>query len=182
VTNVALKSLRALERLYTRKVVQSPPTEEPLALWVGTSLAIADDPLLVGEGELEEIIETPPVVAIPGTRPWVLGVASHMGGLLPVLSGDVFFRKTPYAGRVREYCMVVRRQGFNFAMTLSAVQRDMKFPLDSRDMEHPVDADFAEFSLGGFHNMADFLAILDIDKLVADEEFGNAAATSVARH
>jgi twitching motility protein PilI len=145
-------------------------------VWVGTSLGIAGVSLLVGEGELEEIIETPAVASIPGTKPWVLGVASHMGGLLPIVSGDVFFRKRPYAGRVREFCMVIRRPGFHFGMTLSSVERDVKFPVAERDMEHPVDADFAGFALGGFHDGERFMAVLDIDKLVADSDLSNASA------
>jgi twitching motility protein PilI len=143
---------------------------------VGTSLGIAGVPLLVSEGELEEIIETPRVTAIPGTKPWVMGVAAHKGGLLPILSGDVLFRHKPYTGRVRDYCMVVRRPGMYFGMTLSQVQRDLRFAKEDRLMDHPVDPDFAEFSLGGFMHGDEFLAVLDIDKLVADEEISNAAA------
>jgi chemotaxis signal transduction protein len=105
-----------------------------------------------------------------------MGVAAYMGGLLPIISGDVLFRGRPYAGRIREFCMVIRRPGFYFGITLSAVERDMKFPVGERDMSHPVDEDFARFTLGGFHDGAKFLAILDIDKLVADGELSNAAA------
>lgn len=144
--------------------------------WTGTALAIAGVPLLVGEGEIDEIIETPTVTPIPGTKTWVMGVASHMGGLLPIISGDAFFRRRPYAGRIRDYCMVIRRPGFFFGMTLSDVERDVKFPLEERDMECPVEQDFADFALGGFHYGDRFLAILDVDKLVAHSDLSNAAA------
>ena len=174
--DATLQSLEELERLYREHAIEAPPVVDERMNWVGTSLGIADVPLLVGEGELEEIIETPSVVPIPGTKPWVLGVAAHMGGLLPIVSGDVFFRRRPYQGRPRDWCMVIRRQGFHFGMTLSSVERDMKFPAEQRDMRRPVDADFAPFTLGGFHYKTHFLAVLDIDRLVADSDLADAAA------
>lgn len=173
----ALQSLDLIERLNAYDGVMPPVFEEERMRWVGTSLSIAGVPLLVGEGELEEVIETPAVTAIPGTKPWVMGVAAFKGGLLPILSGDVFFRNRPYTGRTRDYCMVVRRPGMYFAITLSGIQRDLQFPLDQRVMDHPVEADFARFALGGFRHQGEFLAVLDIDKLVADEDLCNASAS-----
>lgn len=175
-SSLAIQSLDALDRRFREEAVEPPVQNHEKMVWVGTCLSIAGMPVLIGEGELEVIIETPNVMTIPGTKPWVLGVGSHMGGLIPIISGDVFFRKRPYAGRVRDYCMVLRRPGFYFGITLSGLERDMKFPVELRDMEQPIDADFAPFSLGGFPDGDRFLPVLDIDKLIADSELSNAAA------
>jgi twitching motility protein PilI len=175
----ALQALDSLERAQVSNGLASPTVADVCMTWMGTSLGIAGVPVLVGEGEMDEIVETPAVTPIPGTKPWVLGVASYMGGLLPIISGDVFFRGRPYAGRVRDFCMVIRRPGFYFGLTLSDVERDMKFPLEQRDMEYPVDSDFTGFTLGGFHYGDRFLAVLDIEKLVGDSELSNAAAPVV---
>lgn len=175
-TATAIQSLDALEQRFRADAIEAPePDPEPMK-WVGTCLSIAGVPLLIGEGELEGIIETPNVMAIPGTKPWVLGVGSHMGGLIPVISGDVFFRNKPYLGRARDYCLVLRRPGFYFGITLSGLERDMKFLVETRDMEAPVDPDFVEYTLGGFPHQDRFLAVLDIDKLIADGDLSNAAA------
>ncbi|MCB1678852.1 MAG: chemotaxis protein CheW [Halioglobus sp.] len=174
----ALQSLELLERTYVFDGVEAPPFERERMRWVGTSLSIAGVPLLVGEGEIEEIIETPDIAPIPGTKAWMLGVASHRGGLLPIISGDVLFRRRPYAGRVRDYCMVLRRPGFYFGITLSGIERDLHFPIENRLMDQPVDDDFAPFALGGFRHGGKFLAILDIERLVADDELANASATA----
>ena len=173
----ALQSLELMERLHAYDGVSPPKkTEERSMYWVGTRVNIAGVPLLVGAGDIDEIVETPQTTPIPGTKPWVMGVAAFKGGLLPVLSGDVLFRSRPYTGRVRDYSMVIRRPGLYFAITLSDVQRDLRLPVEERIMEHPVDPDFARFSLGGFKHGGEFLAVLDIDKLVADAEISNAAA------
>lgn len=173
----AQQALEALARRYNSEVQEPPGEADEPQLWRGTALGIAGVPLLVAVSELEEIIETPAVTPIPGTKAWVLGVAAHMGGVLPILSGDALFRRRPHTGRVREFCMVIKRPGMHFGMTLSDVERDMKFPVAERDREHPVDEDFAPFTDGGFHRGERFLAVLDIDRLVADSDLGNAAAT-----
>lgn len=178
----ALSALHELEQSYAQAAVPRPAPDPHVMLWVGTHLGVAGVPLLVGAGELDEIIETPEVTPIPGTLPWVMGLGTHKGGLLPIISGDALFRGVAYAGRVREYCMVIRRPGFHFGITLSAVHRDLKFPIEERDMTHPVDPDFAEFSLGGFYYDDQFLAVLDIDKLVAEGVKTSAAATDGEKH
>lgn len=175
-TSLAIQSLDALERRFREEAVAAPGRAAERMQWVGTCLGIAGTPLLIGEGELEEIIETPNVMAIPGTKPWVLGVGSHMGGLIPIISGDVFFRGRPYAGRVRDYCMVLRRPGFYFGITLSDIERDMRFPVEERDMTQAIEADFAPYAHGGFADGERFLPVLDIEKLIADGDLSNAAA------
>ena len=172
----ALQSLELMDRLHAYDSVSPPKFEARAETWVGTSLGIAGVPLLVGAGELEEIIETPPVTRIPGTKAWVIGVAAYKGGLLPIFSGDVLFRNRPYTGRTRDYCMVIRRPGLYFGLTLSHVQRDLRFPIDTRESNDQVDPDFAAYTLGGFMCKGDFLAVLDIDKLVDDAELSNASA------
>ena len=74
--------------------------------------------------------------------------------------------------------MVVRRPGFHFAITLSDIERDIKFPIGQRDMEQAIDADFSDYCLGGFHYGDKFLAVLDIDKLVAESGLANASVTN----
>jgi twitching motility protein PilI len=176
----ALQSLELIERLHAYDSVSPPALAAPRLSWIGTALGIAGVPLLIGAGELEEIIETPAVTTIPGTKAWVLGVAAYKGGLLPIFSGDVLFRKRPYIGRVRDYCIVIRRPGLYFGLTISHVQRDLRFPVEERLMDHAVDPDFAGYALGGFMYKGDFLAVLDINKLAADEELSNAAAGRVS--
>ena len=58
----------------------------------------------------------------------------------------------------------------------------MRFPLEDRDMEYAVDSNFAGFTLGGFHEGNRFLAILDVDRLVADTELANASASIAVSH
>lgn len=171
----AIDALNDLQQRFAAAAVAPPDQQDHVMYWTGTALAIAGIPLLVGEGELDEIIDTPAVTPIPGTRSWVMGLATHRGGLIPVMSGDALLRGEPYTGRVRDYCMVVRRPGVHFALTLSAVRRSTKFPVGERDMNRETDPLLAGFTLGGFAYGDEFLPVLDLDKLVREGELADAA-------
>ena len=76
----ALQSLELIERLHAYDSVSAPQVEEEHLRWVGTSLSIAGQPLLIECGELQEIVAMPDVPSIPGPKPRVLGVAAfHCG-------------------------------------------------------------------------------------------------------
>jgi twitching motility protein PilI len=175
-SNTAKEALELVERLHAYDSSDALSAEVLARSWVGTLVGVAGVSLLIGAGEIEEVIETPPVTSVPGTKPWVMGVAAFKGGLLPIFSGDALFRNQPYTGRVRDYTMVVRRPGVFFGITLSHVERDLRLPIEDRIIEHAVDPDFANYTLGGFMYRGDFLAVLDIDKLVADENVSDCSA------
>jgi len=127
-SDTAKEALELVERLHAYDSAEALSAEELARSWVGTSVGIAGVSLLIGAGEIEEVIETPAVTPIPGTKPWVMGVAAFKGGLLPVFSGDALFRNQPYSGRVRDYTMVIRRPGVFFGITLSHLERDLVYP------------------------------------------------------
>ena len=88
-SSFALKAVAMLEQAYLDNSVDSPGLAAATMTWTGTSLGIAGVPLLVGAGEIDEIVETPAVTSIPGTKPWVMGVAAYMG-----LATDHQWRRT----------------------------------------------------------------------------------------
>ena len=68
----ALQSLELIERLHAYDGVAPPKREnEGRMQWVGTFLGVAGVPVLVGEGELAEVIETPPS-PVPRPGCWAL--------------------------------------------------------------------------------------------------------------
>ncbi|MEP4486251.1 MAG: chemotaxis protein CheW [Halioglobus sp.] len=168
-------ALSLVQRSYAHSAVSTPAPLDQTMLWVGTHLGLAGIDVLVGEGEIDEIIETPVTTSIPGTRPWVMGLAAHKGSLLPIINGDALLRKRPYEGRVREYSMVIRKAGIHFGITLSQVHRNLKLPVDQRVMDICADDAIAKFCLGGFRQNEKLLSVLDVDKLIEESELGDAA-------
>ena len=75
-SNTAKEALELVERLHAYDSSDALSAEVLARSWVGTLVGVAGVSLLIGAGEIEEVIETPPVTSVPGTKPWVLGVAA----------------------------------------------------------------------------------------------------------
>jgi twitching motility protein PilI len=173
----AQQALEIMQRNYAHDAVSIPAPQEQVTHWVGTHLGVAGIDVLIGEGEIDEIIETPPTTVIPGTQPWVMGLAAHQGSLLPIVNGDALLRKDVYEGLVREYTMVIRRPGTHFGITLSQVFRHLKLPIQHHAMDIEIDDHIAKYCLGGFHKDGKSLAVLDIQKLIAESGLSDASIT-----
>lgn len=58
------------------------------ATWFGLQVTIGKTPVLLPQQQLAEVLSLPSLTPIPGTPPWLLGLANHYGQLLPVV--DLF--------------------------------------------------------------------------------------------
>jgi len=173
------ESLDHLASQYAAFSVAAASQPKQVLRWYGTAVSIAGIDVLIGAGELDQIIETPQITPIPGTKHWVMGIAAHKGGLLPILSGDDLFCDSPYTGGRRDYCLVIKRPGVYLAITLSEIQRDLWFKAVDRDMSKKVESSLSRFCLGGFYHQGAFLPVLDIDSLISDADLLDASASSI---
>ena len=173
----AQQALENMQRSYAHDAVSIPAPQEQVTYWVGTHLGIAGIDVLIGEGEIDEIIETPATTSIPGTQPWVMGLAAYKGSLLPIVNGDALLRKDVYDGLVREYTMVIRRPGTLLGITLSQVFGNLKLPIEHHAMDIAIDDDIANYCLGGFPKDGKPIAVLDIQKLITESGLSDASLT-----
>ncbi|MEQ9462814.1 MAG: chemotaxis protein CheW [Haliea sp.] len=172
----AYAALTSLQARYAGAASSMPAVLPDPEYWRGALLGIAGVPLLVAAGDIEAVIAVPPLTQIPGTRNWVLGIASHQGGLLPVYCGDSLFGQRLPPGRRREYCLVVNRPGCRVGITLSRVEGNIKLLADQHDPDTPIEGPLAACCTGGFWQGARFLGLLDIGQLVTDGALSDTAA------
>lgn len=86
--------------------------------WRGVGFGIGGRRFVAGFDEVVEIIRMPQVTHVPGTQPWMLGVANVRGTLLPVVDLKQFLageRTVVYEG---QRVMVVRQGGGNVAVLI----------------------------------------------------------------
>ena len=74
--------LLALERrLQTARVDLAAGAAQ---FWTGLGFRLGDRWLVAPREDVREVIALPPLTRVPGSRPWLLGLANVRGGLLPV--------------------------------------------------------------------------------------------------
>ncbi|KZX57864.1 hypothetical protein A3709_19765 [Halioglobus sp. HI00S01] len=179
--DVARDQFELLSSFYETGAAPSPKGKPPELTWYGTEIAIAGTPILVDGMSFDEVIEIPSLTPVPGTKPWASGVASHKGAVLPFVDGDIFLHGEAGRGKRREYALVVSRPGYHFALTLSKVMGGRELLLEKRVDSIPkavAPAGIHRFCVGGYERDDAFLPVLDLDKLVADADFGSAAAST----
>ncbi len=169
-------ALTSLQARYANGASALPLAAPDPEYWRGALLAIAGIPLLVAAGDIEAVIAVPPLTQIPGTRSWVLGIASHQGGLLPVYCGDGLFGQRLPPGRRREYCLVINRPGCHVGITLSRVEGNIKLLAHQYDPDAPMEGPLAACCTGGFWQGERFLGLFDIGRLVTDGALSDTAA------
>ena len=75
--------------------------------WVGVGFRVGRTLMVVAREEVREVLTWPGVTALPGAKPWMLGLANVRGQLLPVSDLSAFFGGEPITlGRSSRVIMV----------------------------------------------------------------------------
>lgn len=62
--------------------------QELQATWFGLQVKVGQTNVVLPQQQLAEVLSPPDLTPLPGTPPWLLGLANHYGQLLPVV--DLF--------------------------------------------------------------------------------------------
>ena len=165
------------ERLAQAHVAGAAEQVEAPGLWRGIAFRIGARNLMSGIAEVNEILTLPAMTSIPGTKPWLLGVANVRGNLVAIvdLRGFVEGDRTPITDRSR--VLVARQQGGAVGLLVDEVlgQRNIT------EENVPVDVDTSEdqyaryiarrYELGGA-----IWGVFSMNALVRTPEFQQAAA------
>ena len=75
--------------------------------WVGVGFRVGKTRLVAAREEVREVLTWPGVTALPGAKPWLLGLANVRGQLLPITDLAAFFGGEPITiGRSSRVLMV----------------------------------------------------------------------------
>ena len=173
--NAALTPFELLahyERACLAHTADAPEQVESLGLWRGIGFRVGPRSFVSGIEEINELLAVPALAQVPGTQPWLLGIANVRGNLVPVidLARFLFGERTQPTERTR--LLVVRQGGGSVALmvdevfgqrTVDETQRQAAQPEDDprllRFVEQRVDVGeqrLALFSMGRLVRAPDF--------------------------
>jgi twitching motility protein PilI len=84
--------LRDIERRSMERARGLPLREEQRAEWRGVGFHLLGQKLVASMDEVHEILSYPSVARVPGTHPWVRGIANVRGNLLPIMDLQGFLK------------------------------------------------------------------------------------------
>jgi len=146
-------------------------------LWRGVAYRIGTRRLASGFDEVLEILPMPAVTHIPGSMPWMLGVANIRGTLLPVIDLKQFLEGERTVLQEKQRVLVVHQPGGDVAVTIDELYGQRSF-VDAQSVDATAIADgrYAHF-VEHAYRYGDFdWGVFSLSRLARTPEFRQAAA------
>ena len=154
-----------------------PGRQEVKPYWTGIGFSLLGHRFVASMDDVVELLEVPQHTFIPGVQPWVRGVANVRGRLLPLFDLAAFFGGQLTAARQRRRVLVVEREKVYAGLIVDELHGMQHLALEFAD--HPPGdllEPFAPMVNGQFKLQGDRWLVLDIQGLISDFQFMDAAA------
>ena len=115
------------ERSSLAHVAGLPEQIDAPGLWRGVGYRIGGRRLASGFGEVVEILPLPQVTPVPGSQPWMLGVANIRGSLLPIVDLKQFLEGERTVLHEGQRVLIVRQPGGDVAVTVDELYGQRSF-------------------------------------------------------
>lgn len=145
--------------------------------WRGVGFRLGQRRLVSSFDEVVEILALPAVTPVPGSQPWMLGVANVRGSLLPVVDLKMFLEGERTVVHEGQRVLVVRQSGGNVAVIIDELFGQRTFN-DTHRAESPGDVSgrYGHF-VGQAYRLADQTwGVFNMSLLTRTPEFRQATA------
>lgn len=169
------------ERRSLAHVVGLPEQLDAPGLWRGVGYRIGNRRLASEFGEVREILTVPQITVVPGTQPWMLGVANVRGSLLPIVDLKQFLEGERTVLHESLRVLLVRQPGGDVAVLVDELFGQRSFTEQQQMSEDDVTE---QLSQGRYQNFIDrgyqlgehTWGLFSLDRLARTPEFRQAAA------
>ena len=177
----AFALLAQYERRSLAHSVGLPDQLDAPGLWRGVGYRIGRRMLASSFDEVIEILPMPPVTAVPGAQPWMLGVANIRGSLLPIVDLKQFLEGERTVLQESQRVLIVRQPGGNVAVTIDELYGQRSFLEGQRATVDGSDDPLEQGRYGHFIDRAydiggEAWGVFSLDRLARTPEFRQAAA------
>jgi twitching motility protein PilI len=169
--------LARYERLSLAHASDTPENLEAPGLWRGIGYRAGNGTFVSAIDEINELLAVPGLTPVPGTLPWLLGVANVRGNLVPVvdLGRFLFGERTAMSERTR--LLVVRQGSGNVALLVDEVFGQRTVDAEQRSHAgHEEDPRLSRFADERVAVGEQQFTLFSMNRLVRAPDFRQAAA------
>lgn len=170
------------ERRSLAHVAGLPEQLDAPGLWRGVGYRIGQRRLASEFGEVREILSMPPVTPVPGSQPWMLGVANVRGSLLPIVDLKQFLEGERTVVHEKLRVLLVRQPGGDVAVLIDELYGQRSFteqqllPVEQVEAEQLSEGRYAHFVDRAYRLGDQPWGVFSLDRLTRTPEFRQAAA------
>lgn len=146
-------------------------------LWRGVAYRVGSHRLASGFDEVVEILSMPVLTQVPGSQPWMLGVANVRGTLLPVVDLKQFLEGERTVLHEGQRVLVVRQPGGDVAITIDEMYGQRSFvEAQGIDVAPVAEGRYAHFVDRAYRMNEQDWGVFSLERLARTPEFRQAAA------
>jgi twitching motility protein PilI len=169
-----------LRKLQQESIAHAPglPQEvQAVTLWSGVGFRLADLQLVTQLDEVVEVLPCPAYTPVPGTKPWVKGVANVRGNLITLIDLAEYFGKPPVFLDEHARLLVMSSPGLHAGLLVHDVLGLRHFDEKAERQQMPVVDDPVMAHVRGAFVRDDVLwGVFDMKSLAESATFRHVAA------
>ncbi len=142
------------------------------ALWSGIGFRIGEIYMIAPLDQVSEILYYPNLTMVPGTLPWVKGLANIRGSLLPVMDLQRYLGQPPIHLRQHSRIMVIQQGELTAGLLVDEVIGMRHFEPEERVTRiKKLDSSIKEYVRGAFYQGDKTWHLFDMTVLADDPQF-----------
>jgi twitching motility protein PilI len=164
--------LLSIEQQSVKNAKGLPQQIEARSLWSGIGFRISDIAMTAPLNQVNEILHYPRLTLVPGTQPWVKGLANIRGTLLPIIDLQNFLGQTPIHLRSQSRIIVIQQGELSVGLLVDEVMGLRHFDPDNRVTRiRKMDPAIKSYIRGAFQQDETTWHLFDIATLTEDPQF-----------
>lgn len=172
-----MTALAEIEARSEQAAARLPETERTDSIWDGLLFSVAGVRLVCAMSEVSEMLpHREHVTRVPGSKPWVLGLANVRGSLLPVVDLQVYLGGKPIVPSKTARILVLRLRGLVVGLLVPSVQGMRHFSLDNKLQDARIKGALGAYVYEAFNVSGTVFPVISMHALAADPDFRSAAA------
>ena len=176
VLNNPFDVLADYERRSLGHVAGLPEQIDAPGMWRGVAYRIGDHRLASDFGEIVEIITCPPLTLVPGSQPWLLGVANIRGNLLPVVDLKQFLEGERTVVHETTRMLVISQSGGDVAVLIDELYGQRNFHDEQEEASERFDGSrYGHFVKKSYRLSEDLWGVFSMSVLARTPEFRQAS-------
>jgi twitching motility protein PilI len=166
-----------LERRSRETALGLPQTEVRRDIWQGLSFVVSGVRLVSAMTEVNEMLPFPEhITHVPGSSPWMLGVANVRGNLLPVIDLQAYLGGKPVVPGKATRVLVINQRGLQTGVVVTSVLGMRHFDEQHRVTNARVEGAIGAYVYDAFNVKGELWPIFSMLALSVDPGFRSAAA------
>jgi twitching motility protein PilI len=164
------------ERLSLLHKVQSNETQE-LSDFSGVGFKVDETNWVIEIDKIEEVLILTETTKIPGIASWVIGLGNIRGNLMPIIDFKAFMYGKQTKTTAHTRMVVIRQSGGQVGLVVDEIYGQKHFS-NEQAIEKSLDEDneLYRYLEATFEDDSSVWNVLDLDMLINDSAFQNAAA------